>query len=200
MTAVHPLSSAQQPQRKRFTLEEYLRMAQDGYFADERTEFIDGEILDMPPQKNPHAFAVSMLVRVLDREVGQRHWVRQQATLKIGTIAAPEPDVAVVAGPPSPEGDYPAAALLVVEVSDTTLEYDRATKGSLYAFARIPEYWIVNLIERRIEIHREPAEDRSAQFGWRYGRIDIAAPGAEIPLPASLGAGGGTLRVADVVP
>lgn len=181
MTVAHEYAPAEeQPRPVRFTLAGYLRMAEDGHLLDERTEYIDGEILRMPPQKNSHIYAISMLVRALDRAVGDRHWVRGQAPLTVGDVAAPEPDVAVVAGPPRPGNDIPTAALFVAEVSDTTLRYDRETKLSLYAFAGVPEYWILNLVDRRIEVHHEPVEDKSAPFGWRMG--GLRASGATRPL------------------
>lgn len=195
-----PTPPADKPQPVRFTLADYLRMAEEGYFLDQRTEFIDGEILHMAPQKNTHAYCVTMLTRALERIVGHRHWVRSQATLTVGSVAAPEPDVAVVAGPPTAGDDYATEALFVAEVSETTLGYDRETKASLYALARVPEYWVVNAVDGRVEIHREPVEDPSAEFGWRYGRVESVGRDAVIPLPTSLDVAGATLAAADFLP
>jgi Uma2 family endonuclease len=194
------LAPDHQPQRKRFMLEEYLRMAEAGFFIDQRTEFIDGEILHMPPQKNFHVYAVSALTERLLAIVQGRHWVRTQATLKIGQIAAPDPDVAVVQGPKRADAGMPDAALFVAEVSDTTLRYDRTTKASLYALARVPEYWIVNLVDRRVEVHREPVEDHTAPFGWRYGRIESLDRTATLALPSNLDAPGATIAAAEFLP
>ena len=198
LAASKPATDAE-PQRVRFTVAEYFRIADEGLLADARTELMDGEILGIPPQKNDHAYSVSMLVRTLDRMVGDRLWVRGQATLQIGHVAAPEPDVAVVAGPPRPGDDVPNAALFVAEVSDATLRYDRTTKMSLYASAGVPEYWVINLVDRRVEIHRDPVEDSPARFGWRYARIESVGRDALLPVPASLGAAG-QIPAADLLP
>jgi Uma2 family endonuclease len=146
-----------QPMRRRFTLQEYQWLVQQGFFGDDRVELIDGEIVRMAPTGPEHSISTDRiaghLVLLLS---GKPYYVRIQNPLAIGDHE-PVPDVAVVPG--SPE-DYrqahPSTALLVIEVADTSLEYDRTVKASLYASAGIPEYWVVNLVERRLEVYREP--------------------------------------------
>lgn len=145
------------PARRRFTLDEYHWLVQQGFFGDERVELIDGEIVCMAPTGPEHSTSndrvSSKLILLL---ADKPYYVRVQNPLALGGHE-PVPDVAVVPGSPD---DYrqahPPTALLVIEIADTSLEYDRTVKMSLYASAGIPEYWIVNLVERRLEVYREP--------------------------------------------
>jgi len=146
------------PARRRFTLQEYHRLVEQGFFGDDRVELIDGEIVRMAPTGPEHSISTDRIgARLVMLLAGKPFYVRIQNPLAIGDHE-PVPDVAVVSG--SPE-DYrqahPSTALLVIEVADTSLEYDRTVKASLYASAGIPEYWVVNLVERRLEVYREPA-------------------------------------------
>jgi Uma2 family endonuclease len=144
------------PARRRFTLQEYHWLVQQGFFGDDRVELIDGEIVRMAPTGPEHSTTKSRLLLALMPLVGKGRHLRVDDPLTLGDHE-PVPDMAVVPG--SPE-DYrqahPSTALLVIEVADTSLEYDRTVKASLYASAGIPEYWVVNLVERRLEVYREP--------------------------------------------
>ena len=154
----------------RFTVAEYYRMAEAGILGeDDRVELIGGQIVDMSPINPPHAAAVSRCARVFMQGVGDRALVRAQSPLDLGEYDAPEPDVALV----RPRADeyataHPTAAevLLVVEVSDSTLTYDRSTKMPLYAAAGIREAWLLNLQARRLEVYREPGRD-----GYAVSRV-----------------------------
>jgi Uma2 family endonuclease len=147
----------------RFTASEYYRMAEAGILGeDDRVELIGGQIVDMSPINPPHAAAVDRCVRVFTRAVADRALVRNQNPLDLGEYDAPEPDLAVV----RPRVDeyaeaHPTAAevLLLVEVADSSLAYDRATKLPLYAAADIRETWLLNLQQRRLEVSQEPHED-----------------------------------------
>lgn len=171
-------------QVRRWTREEYERMVEKGVFhPGERAELIDGEILTMTPQGSAHATAVCLVEEALRVAFGAGYVVRAQLPLAIDPASEPEPDVAVVPGSPRDYRDaHPATALLVVEVADTTLGFDRDWKGSLYARARIADYWIVNLTDRLLEIYRDPAPSASARYGWeyrtrrRFGPSDSASP------------------------
>ena len=111
----------------------------------------------------------------------------------------PEPDVSVVQGT---ERDYigtghPTTAMLIVEVSDTTLRYDRGTKASLYAKHGIADYWIVNLEDGRVEVHRQPVADAKARFRMRYDNVTIHQKGefvAPLAMPAA------RVAVSDLLP
>lgn len=142
--------------RRRFTHEEYHRLGELGFFRGERVELIEGDIVRTSPISPLHATCVHCVFLWLSR-VFDEAYVRMQHPLVIGG-SEPEPDIAVVAGKP---GDYreahPTTAILVVEVAQTSAEYDREVKAPLYARAGIPEYWIVNLDEGCIGVYRDPA-------------------------------------------
>jgi Uma2 family endonuclease len=103
--------------------------------------------------------------------------VRVQAPVALDDESEPEPDVCVVPGNPRDYRDaHPARPVLIVEVALSRLRFDREHKGGLYARARIADYWIVNIPDRRVEIHRDPVPDAAAPFGWRYGRVVTHGP------------------------
>ncbi len=147
------------PATRLWTRDEYHSMAEMGLFEGQRVQLVCGEVVVMSPQKHPHAFATSVLADALREIVDDGFWVREQLPLRLGESSEPEPDVAVVAGRPRDFTDHPSTAVLVVEVADTSLAFDRREKAALYAAVDIPEYWIVNLAERCIEVHRRPVED-----------------------------------------
>src|SRR5690349_838232 len=138
------------PRRKLWTLAEYDRMIRAGLFRDQRAELIEGEIIQMPPMEEPHAAGIEKTRRALEAVFGPNHWARAQMPLRFRPRSAPEPDVAVVPGGPDDYQTAPTAALLVVEVSDASLAYDRGRKASLYARAGIADYWIVSLRHRQL--------------------------------------------------
>lgn len=167
-------------------------MADLGMFQGQRVELIGGEVIQMPPQKNEHAIATGLAEEALEAAFGPAVWIRIQMPLHLQGFSAPEPDLAVVVGRPR---DYvatghPTTALLIVEVSDTTLAYDRRFKASLYAAAGIADYWIVNLVDRQLEVYRNPVPDRRQKYGSGYGdrtildddenATPLAAPGARV--------------------
>lgn len=145
-------------QMRRWTRDEYDRMIAAGMFKPgERIELVDGEILQMTPQGSAHFTAIRLAEEVLRSAFGAGFEVRAQAPLALSPDSEPEPDIAVVTGNAREYRDaHPETALLVVEVADSTLEYDRQRKGNLYALASIREYWIVNLIEPCLEVYRNP--------------------------------------------
>jgi Uma2 family endonuclease len=141
-----------------FTVEEYFRLVEDGVLGpDDRVELLEGVIVPMPPANPRHGNQVAALTKRLVMAVGDRAVVRVQTTYVAGPMSAPEPDLVVVPGTLDDYWDEtPSAALLVVEVADSSLATDRLTKGALYARNGIPEYWIINLRHGRIEIYRTP--------------------------------------------
>jgi Uma2 family endonuclease len=186
-----------EPRPHRWTRTEYCRMAEAGLFDGRRVELIDGEVLDMPPQKNWHFVAVKLVEDALTLAFGPSYWARTQGPLTLGLASEPEPDVAVVLGSPREFSSHPTTALLVVEVSDTTLAYDRGRKASLYAQAGIADYWIVNLIDRQLEVYRDPAADSSQPYGFGYGSKAILTT-TEFVSP--LAAPQARIGVADMLP
>src|SRR5262249_3513893 len=134
---------------------EYDRLVAAGAFEGERLELLRGRLVLMSPQYGPHASTVSRFQDLLVPRLLGRAQVRTQLPLSLSDDSEPEPDVAVVL-----LGDYdnehPQTALLVIEVADSSLKKDRELKPGIYAEAGIADYWVVNLVERTIEVHREP--------------------------------------------
>ncbi len=102
------------------------------------------------------------------------------APLDLTLSSEPIPDVFVVPGKPRDYTAHPTTALLIVEVSDSTLSHDRNRKGSLYAAALIQDYWIVNLVDRQLEVYRVPVPDAAGVFGFTCSQRTILAPGATV--------------------
>lgn len=176
------------PPHVRFSLEQYLQMSEMGMFVDTRVEYIDGEIFQMSPQMNDHAFVVSRCTRILEEIFPESdYWVRIQATLKIAG-SAPEPDVAVSLGPPRRGRDYCSTALLAVEVADTTLDHDLKLKADLYAAAQIADYWVIDIPHEQVIGHRSPTANRMGKFGYRYAQVETLVRGEEIQPLARPGA------------
>jgi Uma2 family endonuclease len=192
--------SFETPSVHRFTRAEYYQMAEMGFFDGKRVERVEGEIIDMAPQKNPHALAVSRTMVALLKAFGEQFWIRTQATLSLGQDSDPEPDLAVVPGRMEDhlgEQSNPTTAILIVEVSDTTLHFDRGRKASIYARAGISDYWILNLRDRCLEVMRNAVEDASALGGFRYQSVTTLRPPARV-IPLSCPTA--SIPIADLLP
>ena len=153
-----------EPQRRRFTLEEYHRLGEVGVFREkERLELIEGEIVEMTPIGRVHAGTVDRIASVFFGRLGDRAGVRIQGPVVFADLVSElQPDVTLLV----PRGDFYAGGhpgagdiLLAVEVMDSTAAYDRGVKLPLYARAGVPEVWLVNVGARRIEGHRRPGPD-----------------------------------------
>ena len=154
------------PRRWRWTVKDYYRIADLGLFIDKRVELLEGEIFQMPPMKTPHAAALELTRFAVERVFGAGHWIRMQLPLHFGPRSEPEPDIAVVTGGPRDYTAHPTTALLIVEVSEATLSYDRRRKGSLYARVGIADYWIVRNRELRLgDLYR--TDGRYSGWNWR---------------------------------
>ncbi len=165
-------------QLKRWSREEYDKMIEAGVFApDERVELVEGDIIQMTAHNARHASAMRAAEEALRVTFGRAFDVRVQLPLALGPDSEPEPDVAVVRGH---WRDYvnahPTTALLVVEISDSSLDFDRRRKARVYALAGIPEYWIVNLADRVLEVHRDPGADVGYQTQQRLGADQAISP------------------------
>jgi Uma2 family endonuclease len=181
------------PHPRTWTKEEYYRLGELGFFRGQRVELIGGTILVLDRQSPPHATVLSLVAQRLAGIFGSQTSVRQQGPLDLEATTEPEPDVAVVLGARRQHlHAHPTSAVLIVEVSDTTLAYDRGRKASLYASAGIRDYWIINLVTPQVEIYRDPIPDAAEPFGHRYStRMDrlpgdsvtpLALPAAVIPV------------------
>jgi Uma2 family endonuclease len=156
-------------QIKRWTREEFERLVRLGVLGeDDHVQLIEGEIVEMPRQRAPHAAAVTLAMAALQEGLPQGYHVRVQLPLALDPHSEPQPDVAIVRGGPRDYVDqHPAGAELVVEVSETTVDFDRNRKGPLYARASIPEYWIVDINARVVEVWRDPGPDPEGQVSYR---------------------------------
>jgi Uma2 family endonuclease len=172
-------------------------MADLGWFLEKRVELIDGEIIEMPVAKGPHVISLHLTTKVLETAFGAGYFVRSQSALNLGPDSEPEPDLAVVVGQPRDYPEHPTSALLVVEISDTTLSYDRNRKTSLYARSKLADYWIVNLVDRQLEVHRTPVADSSQPHGFRYASVTVLGPGDSV---APLAVPTARVAVADLLP
>ena len=176
---------------------EYDRLVDLGMFVGERLELLDGLLVVREPQGSPHAAIVTLIGHVLGTSFGPGWHPRRQLPLALDNESEPEPDVAVVVGGPRDYvGAHPSTAALVVEVADSSLSLDRV-KGGLYARAGIQDYWIANVVERVLEVHREPHPAAAAPYGWLYRSIELLRPPATV---TPLAAPGALILVADLLP
>ena len=167
--------------RHRFSVEDYEQMIDTGILGEEdRVELIRGEIIDKMAIGDSHIASVNRLNRNLTITFARTAIVSVQNPIRLGD-SVPEPDISLLV----PRDDFyesgkPRAAdiLLLIEVADTSLEFDRGTKLPLYAQAGIRELWIVNLIERCLEVHRDPTPD------GQYRDILVLRPGDEVEIAA----------------
>jgi len=150
-----------------WTRDEYYRASDLGLFGEQRVELLDGEVWLMPPQKTPHYSAIEATAEALEIAFGNGFTMRRQGPLTLTNGSEPEPDLIVV---PGSWRDYvghhpiPQEVCLLVEMSDATLLTDRTRKSVSYAAAGILEYWIVNLVNRQLEVFRDPATAESGSF------------------------------------
>lgn len=174
--------------RRRFTVAEYYCMGEAGILdPDERTELIRGEIFVMPPVGPGHAESGSRAEWSFHRYLGDRAVVRSQYPVRLPDDSEPQPDI--VLARPRPDGyraahPTPADVLLLVEIADTTLARDRDVKLPIYVAAGIPETWLTNLLDDRIEVYRDPAPEgyRSITLVPRDGAVSpLAFPDVTIP-------------------
>src|SRR5205823_4644641 len=166
---------------RRWKRVEYERLVDLGAFQYDPVELIGGHLVVAEPQGSYHATAVGAADDAL-RAVLPPGWiVRAQMPVALDAESAPEPDLVVVAGTRTDYREsHPAEAALILEVSDSSLEFDRQHKGSLYARAGVEDYWIVNLIGRVLEVYRDPGQDPAAPYGWRYGSVQTLTPPASV--------------------
>lgn len=177
---------------RRMTREEYHRLAEEGFFApDQRVELINGIVHEMPTQDSWHASTIQAAQEELRRVFKDGFDLRIQMPLVLDLWSEPVPDLAVVAGH---WRDYlsahPETAVLVVEVSGSSARLDREEKRLLYAAAGIPEYWILYVKTKQLEIMREPGD------GDYRSRV-LLKPGDSV---TPLAAPGASIRVADLLP
>lgn len=173
---------------KRFTIAEYDRLAQLGFFGEnERFELINGEIISMVSKGTPHSVCETRLERELYKLVGERATLRGQQPIIIPEFSEPEPDRVIAK---NRDDDYldahpsPADILLLIEIADSSLKYDQEVKLPLYAQADISDYWIFNLVDNCLECYSEPYQDLQGKCGYR--RKIILLPNESVNIPCFL--------------
>jgi len=183
---------------RRWQRAEYERLVGLGVFRGEPLELIGGELVVAEPQGAYHAAAITRVDYALRAVLPPGWLVRLQAPVSLDDESEPEPDLVVVPGRPGDYGEsHPVRVALAVEVAESSLAFDRKRKGSLYARAGIADYWIVNLVDRVLEVCRLPRPDAAAAYGWRYRSIARLAPGAVVvPLAVT----SARIAVADLLP
>jgi Uma2 family endonuclease len=184
---------------KHWTRLEYERLIDLGAFRPgERLELVGGALLVREPQGGPHATAVGLVEDALRQVFGAGWTVRTHSPIALDEDSEPEPDVAVVPGSRRDHSrSHPSHPVLIVEVAESSLAFDRGEKGSLYARAGIADYWILNLPDHVLEVYRDPVAAPHAQYGHRYGAtLILRARDTASPLAAPTGA----IRVADLLP
>ncbi|MFN6219344.1 MAG: Uma2 family endonuclease [Aphanizomenon sp.] len=171
---------------KRFTVAEYHRLAELGFFREEeRVELIKGEIIEMAAKSTLDCACETLLYRELVQLLLNRAMVRGQQPIIIPDHSEPEPDLAIVR---NVNDNYlsshpsPSDILLLIEISNSTLKYDREVKLPLYAEAGISDYWIFNLIKSCLECYSQPYQDSQGNFDYR--RKLILLPNESVKLPS----------------
>jgi Uma2 family endonuclease len=190
-----------EPERRKWTVAEFERAIDLGLFGpEERLELIDGDILKKLTQNPPHSTALLKAQTILFHTFGTGFVVRPQMPLNFGAGSGnrPEPDLAVVAGSVDDYASgHPTTAVLVLEIADTTLAYDRTTKAGQYARAGILDYWFLNLIDRILEVYRQPGPMAGQPFGHYYGNITRYVEAGTV---APLAAPNSLIHVTDLLP
>lgn len=155
------MSAVFTPTRHMFSVEDYHRLGEAGILTeDSRVELIDGELIEMAPIGGPHMSAVNRLNRLLVLAVADLGVVSVQNPVRLPPHSEPQPDFAILKRPADESAvPGPEDVLLMIEVADTTLAYDRKTKLHLYAQSGVAESWIVNLKSKCVEVYREPTAD-----------------------------------------
>ncbi len=193
------MKQAERPGLHRWTRSEYGRLIDHGLLdEDDPIELLDGLLLVKEPQHSAHRTTVLLTTKALERAFGDGWFVQTQSPIVLDDRSEPEPDVCVVRGSPR---DYTAAhptrPALIVEIAQSGLHLARGRKAAAYARAGIADYWIVNLVDRVLEAHREPARADAGRRRWRYGAVETLAAVATITPLAMPSA---RVRVADLLP
>ncbi len=164
----------------------YHRLGREGSFDGRRVQLVDGVVIEMSPMGAPRADVVTQLTRWLIRTAADEILVRVQLPLALSVDGEPEPDFALV---PSGRhrGDHPSTALLVIEVADSSLAFDLGPKALLYARAKIPEYWVIDLEREETVVHRTPRAGKYTsvrKHGTRHQLVSVAVPSVRVQLAA----------------
>lgn len=167
------LKDPELPPRRRLKRAEYDHLVALGAFDGERIELLFGELVPMSPQGMAHRWLSNQLYRLLDRALAGRAAVQSHSPVAAREDSAPEPDVAVFAAGEDRPDRLPSTLYLVIEVADSSRARDLRVKRRLYAESEFPEYWVFDLVERQLHIHRDPRDGD-------YREVLVLAPEAGV--------------------
>ncbi len=181
----HPAAITHEARPKRFTIADYHRLTELGFLQeDDHVELINGELFEMAAKGSPHSVCTGLLCRELDRLIGNQVAVRNQEPITLLDRSEPEPDVVIAEGKLE---DYLERhpihdeALLVIEIADSSLVYDRTIKLATYAESNIPHYWIANVKTQQMECYSQPYQDQLGEFGYQMRQVVLSSQTVEIP-------------------
>lgn len=170
---------------KRFTIADYHRLMDLGFLREgDRVELIRGALFEMAAKGSPHTVCTGLLCRELDRLIGDEVAIRNQEPITLLNQSEPEPDVVIAAGKLEDYFDrHPIQedVLIVIEIADSSLVYDRTVKLSLYAEANIAHYWIANVKSQQLECHSQPYQDRLGNFSYQICQVVLSNQTIAIP-------------------
>lgn len=203
--------AGEEPPKILWNKSEYYRLSDLGFFNGKRVELIEGEIFvkytytefdegeyEMSAMSSLHFSGVNVAAEVLREVFKGKYFVSVQCPINMGEHSEPEPDISIIEGKARDFKEaIPNASALIVEISDTSLLYDRGKKVSLYARGNIQDYWIVNLKDRRLEVYRRPIEDKATFYGFSFGEIQIFTESDEV---SPLAMPDAKIKVADLLP
>jgi Uma2 family endonuclease len=160
-----------------------MRLANCNYFLEERVELIGGEIIKFPRISPRAAACLTLTLRVFLEAFDSGCAVRSRSQLDFGRWNQPEPDIAVVQGSPRDFTRHPTAALLALEAGDSSLKMDLGLKSRLYAKYAVSDYWVVNLLDNNLIVHRRPEPDPNRPGKFHYAAVTVVpADGTVSPL------------------
>ncbi len=192
------IAKPDRPQLKQFSIEEYHQLLEIGFFSEgDRIELVRGDLIQMAAKGTKHIFCCQELSGILHDLIARQAISRCQDPIILASGSEPEPDFAIVRlSPDRYRSRKPEAQdiLLLIEVADSSLEYDRTTKGSLYAEAAIEHYWIFNVLDRQLEVYKTPFQNAKGEFEYSSKQIYQLHQTIDLPDPLT-----GTITIADVL-
>jgi Uma2 family endonuclease len=193
-----PGAGSMPPTLKRWTVAEFHQLWEEGWFENVRPMLLDGRIYEMPIPGPLHSTGVILVDYKLKALFAQGFVVRVQLPLVMGQWTDPVPDLAVLTGDPRDHATtQPSSAELVVEVADSSVATDLGEKAQLYAAGGIKDYWVTDLNDRVLVVHRDPRPDPASPSGSSYASVQRFLPRQTV---VPLASPGGNIAVADLLP
>jgi Uma2 family endonuclease len=197
-TLLPPAPTYPRPLIHRWTVTEFNRMGDMGWFEGKRAFLLDGVIMEQGPMDPLHANALGLVLFALQAAFGPGWWIRGQSPLNIDEHNDPLPDYAVVPGGPRDyAGVHPTTAALVVEVADTTLQTDLTEKAERYATANVADYWVLDLNARQLHVFRNPRPLHPGLGATAYRTHDVLGAADRV---SPLAAPTASILVGDLLP